>query len=952
MTRRLSLALSAALVTCAWCAAAGAQSLTPTTPPTVRAERTGGASPTLDLALDERLATSWRQIRVERLAVRTAGRQVRITRRPESRTLTLTTPAGRCALVLADVSTATDDGRGGLRATKIVTCPDAGDPGARTARIRAGGVLSAKTGARIELQPLLNPATVRPGKDLAVRAYLDGAVGAGRRITATRTGVDGPERTLDAWTDAHGITSFTLPRSGRWTIRFRPHDGRDAPEAALVFDVEPAAFWSRPARLSDEPPLARREGETDARPEDPAWRPLGPAPIDEVEWSGRIADLAVSPTHPDRYVAAAASGGVWTTESGGTSWQARSDSLPTLALGSIAVDPHDESVLYAGSGEGHGAYHSLYGLGVYKSTDGGHSWRVLGRQTFEGRAVSRLAVSPTDPRTVWAAVSRAGGSFGDYEGAKLHPRRLGPVGLYRSNDAGATWNPASSTLPATPANDIDFDPLDPNRLWVTFSDPYQSSGNGIYRSTDGGATFQRIFFTQTFGRTELAVSPSDPNRLYALLSASLFRLFEWGGYHPFGGYTVGVWSSDDGGANWTYHFPGNIQRFQGDYNAAVAVHPDDPDTVFAAGVSMVRSTDGGATWVDVTPPHQDVHRIAFDAAGRLLVATDGGVYRSDDLGDTWEARNRHLGSIQLYPGVSVDPRHRGRLLGGTQDNGTLLSAHSSEDWVWIHGGDGGYTAFHPDDLDVVFAELQGEGNLFRSDDGGLSFERLEIPTDFDLDVTAFQAPFQLDPSEPDRMLYATRRIFESTDRGETWTPISGDLTDTDITVDLSAIRSLAIAPSNGRTVYATTNNQHLLVSEDGGATWNLRREDVYGWPRILRQIAVDPLDDATAYVAVARFGGAKVLATHDRGATWQPIGADLPDLPVNCVAVHREAGVRTVFAGTDRGVWSSDDEGATWRLVGQDLPAAPVMDLVVDTDHRRLVAATLGRGLWEIPMAL
>ncbi|MGD2115327.1 MAG: hypothetical protein PVG07_09755, partial [Acidobacteriota bacterium] len=598
----------------------------------------------------------------------------------------------------------------------------------------------------------------------------------------------------------------------------------------------------------------------------------------------------------------------------------------------------------------HNAYHSLYGLGIYKSTDAGHTWQVLGEQTFEGRSVTRIAVSPADSQTVWAAATRAGGSYGDYQGARLHPDRLGPVGLYRSDDGGATWGPASSTLPATPANDIDFDPVDPSRMYATFSDVFQDPNNGIYRSTDGGQTFQRIFFTHNFGRTEFAVAPSDPNRFYALVSSSLFRIFEWGGYTPFGGSTVGLWSSQDGGATWTYHDPGNIQFGQGDYNAAVAVHPDDPDTVFAAGVSMVRSTDGGFTWIDVTPPHQDVHQITFDAAGRLLVATDGGVYRSDDLGDTWEARNHRLGSIQFYPGISLDPDRPGRLLGGTQDNGTLMTETSGENWLWIHGGDGGFTAVHPDDPDVLFVEYQGAGNLFRSDDGGISFELLDLGVDPFLDVTAFQAPFQIDPNDPDRMLYATGRIFESTDRGATWTPISADLTEVDPNVDLSAVRSVTIAPSNSQTVYATTNNQRLLVSLDGGATWDLRRDDVYGWPRILRQIAIDPLDDATAYVAVGRFGGEKVLATHDRGQTWQSIGAGLPDLPVNCVAVHRDGGVRTVLAGTDRGVWASDDGGVTWEPVGKSLPAAPVMDLVVDADRQRLVAATLGRGLWEIPL--
>ena len=935
----------------------------------VHVERlTGG---TLHLTLDPRLGTSLREAGVRRVAVRSAGTQVRASV-PQGAldVVDLAAPADRCSLVLADFGPGDSAAPQPVaRSAKIVTCPDASAPGARTARLRAGGVLTARAGDPLEIQPLLNPATVRPGKDLAVRVFLGGEPVTAQRISAVwqgggpRPGLGGgaavrplDTRTLDAWTDPQGIAVFTLPWSGRWSIRFVPAAGGtrwESAEATLSFTVEPNAFWSGWSRApvpdlpDDGAEVAQRA--TEAGPA--AWQALGPAPIEEVDWSGRIADLAVSPSAPDRYVAAAASGGVWRTESGGTSWQEVGDGLPTLVTGSVAIDPHDDQVIYVGSGEAHSAYHSLYGLGIYKSTDGGISWQVLGTDVFEGRTIARIAVSPLDSQVVWAAVGRAGGSYGKLEGAKLHPDRLGPVGLFRSDDGGVTWAPASTTLPSIPANDIDLDPVDPSRMYVAFSDVFGDPGNGLYLSSDAGQTFRRIFPTSSFGRIEVAVAPSDPNRVYILATTLVFKLFDWGGYFPVGGFTVGVWRSDDGGFNWTYHYPGSFTGAQGDYDLAVAVDPQDPDTVFLGGVAMLRSPDGGNSWLDVTPPHADVHQIRFDAAGRLLAATDGGVYRSADRGDSWQAENRHLGSIQFYPGVSADPVRRGRLLGGTQDNGTLMSDDSGRDWSWIHGGDGGYTAIHPDDPDVVFVEYQGVGNLFRSDDGGLSFELLDLGLDPIFDATAFQAAFVLDPSDPDRILYGSRRVSESTDRGETWATLSADLPGTDVNVDASAIRSLAIAPSNGQTVYATTNNHRLLVSVDGGATWDLRRDDAYGWPRIARQIAVDPLDDATAYVAIGRFGGGKVLATHDRGATWNSLGAGLPDLPVNCVAVGRSGGVRRIFAGTDQGVYSSADEGASWSLYGQKLPSAPIVDLVVDTAHHRLVAATLGRGMWETPLA-
>lgn len=920
----------------------------------------------LRLTLAPELGDSWRDVHVARLVLRTADGQTRLPLAGlrASAELELDPPAG-CALLVADLAPATsaaasakspDAWQRATHAQKLVTCPPSGAPGAAEARIRATGALTGKMGGAVEIQPIFNPATVRPGSDMAVRVLVAGAPREAVRVTASGPG----GLSFDDWSDPVGLASFTIPVSGRWTISFRqPVEalGEEA-EASLTFDVEPAAFWDRYRRLVRGPaaapasapaPVERADGSGGVGAH--AWHPLGPAPIADVGYTGRIAGLAVSATRPGSYVVAAATGGIWRTESGGESWQPLGDHLPTLALGSIAFDPSDERVIYVGSGEGHNAYHSPYGLGLYKSTDGGQSWRVLAPETFAGRAISRLAVSPVDPLSVWATVTPAGGSFGNYEAAKGHPDRAGPVGLFHSTDGGETWSHRVGTVPAIPASQVLFDPRNPQHLYVCFSDPFGDDANGVYQSRDGGATFRRILALNTFfGRTEIAFSDSGVPRIYALTSRSVFSIFDWGGFTPFGGQTLSVFRIDLDAAGQVVAFagsqPGNIQGAQGIYNAAVAIHPADPQTVFLAGVQMIRSTDGGATWVQVTPPHPDVHQLAWDAAGRLVAATDGGVYRTSDLGESWETLNRNLGTVQFYPGLSVDSGTRGTIAAGTQDNGVLLSSDSGKSWRLAILADGGYTAFTPADPDVVYVEYQGAGNLFRSDDGGLSFQLLDLGIDPFLDVTAFQAPYQVDPTHPTRLLYATGRIFESTDLGDTWTPISVDITGGDLNSQLFAIRSLAIAPSNGQTVYATTNNQRLLVSTDGGATWSLTREGVDHWPRITRQIAVDPLDDATAYVAEAEFGGDGVLVTRDRGQTWTSIRGNLPDVPVNTVAVYHDGARRVVLAGTDRGVLATDDEGATWSPYGHGIPAAPVMDLVVDQPRHRLLAGTLGRGVW------
>lgn len=673
------------------------------------------------------------------------------------------------------------------------------------------------------------------------------------------------------------------------------------------------------------------------------WRSLGPAPIAGAHFSGRVASIAVSATRAGDYVVGAASGGIWLSRSGGAFWRPRGDHLATLAIGAVAMDPDNERILYAGSGEAHYAFHSLYGLGIFKSVDRGRHWRRLAAETFAGRTFSRLVVSPGGA-PIWAAVARAGGTIDGLEGAKQHADRLAPTGLFRSDDGGETWTHVTAGLPAIPATDVDIDPLNPDQILVTFGDPYGDPANGIYRSVDGGLSFQPVLIAGAFiGRTTLAIAPSDPLRVYALAANRLFP-FNLGGFLPFGGSTAALFRSDDGGTTWTTLQPGNLQGSQGQYVSAVVVAPGDPDQVFLGGISLLRSADGGTSFEDVTPPHVDIQDLAFDAAGRLLAATDGGVFRSPDGGDTWDARNRGLSNVQHYAGLATHPFDRRTLLVGTQDNGSILRG-ADGDWVMVSGGDGGYTAIASSDPDVMFVAFQGVGNLFRSTDGGLSFELSNTGIDVAADWTAFQAPFVIDPSAPLRMLYGTQRVYESLDLGQTWTPISDDLTDGGLD-GFAAIRSLTIAPSDSATVYATTNNERLLVSNDGGATWNVTLEDLAGWPRIMRQVAVDPEDAAIAFAAVGRFDGDRVLATTDRGVSWSSIGGDLPNVPVNTVAVHRVGSRRWIFAGTDDGVFVSRDHGVHWRRFGRRLPRAPIADLVVDTEHGRLVAATLGRGVW------
>ncbi|MCP4203874.1 MAG: hypothetical protein GY769_18305 [bacterium] len=680
------------------------------------------------------------------------------------------------------------------------------------------------------------------------------------------------------------------------------------------------------------------------------WRALGPAPITDVEQAGRASALALSAKKRNQYWVGAASGGVWRSKNGGSSWKAKTDGLPTLAIGALALDPANEKVIYAGSGEANYAYHSLYGLGLYKSTNRGRSWRVLAGKTFAGRTFSRLVVSPADGDVVWAAVARAGGTREGNEGARRHPKRNRRMGIFRSLDGGERWKRLTGGLPKIPASDVDLDPENAKRIYASFGSVFGHSKNGIYRSTNGGESWSRLPIGaagSSIGRISLAVAPADPNRIYALVARPASRNTT-GGSAPGGASTFGVLRSDDGGDSWRLLNPGNPQSCCGQYYSTIAVHPTDPDTFVIGGLNLLLSTDGGASYRDVTPPHVDQHDAAFDAAGRLVVASDGGVHRTADLGSTWINRNRSLGTIQFYPGLALDSSDPQVVLGGTQDNGTNLRSDlpsgGSERWRSVFGGDGGWCLIDPEDSSIQFVQFQGVGNVFRSSNAGVTFTDVGATIGAN-DRTAFQAPMLFAPNDSSHLYYATQRLYESIDGGFTWNPIGPDLASRPW-----AIRSLAIAPSNADVLYAATSDGGAHVSEDGGVSWTRSLTDLGGWPRVMRQIGVDPEDDQRVYLADMRFGGRKVVRSLDRGANWESIAGDLPDVPVSAIGVHLAGGVRYLFAGTDAGVYLSDDEGTTWRRYGEGLPNAPAMDVLVDASRNRMVVSTLGRGMWTVEL--
>ena len=379
------------------------------------------------------------------------------------------------------------------------------------------------------------------------------------------------------------------------------------------------------------------------------------------------------------------------------------------------------------------------------------------------------------------------------------------------------------------------------------------------------------------------------------------------------------------------------------YLNVVAVDPADPDLALFGGVTLHRTSNAGASFSNVTPPHVDLHALGWDAAGRLLAGEDGGVHRSPDNGNTWFSLNDGLGTIQFYAGLSTHPTDPDIIIGGTQDNGTNRRDPGGATWTHIFGGDGGWTQLDRSNPSRLFVEFQGAGNLYFSSDGGADFDFSGSGIDGG-DRHAFLPPYLINPLDPQRMLYGTQRVYRSTNGGRSWSPVTGDLSDGG-----GAIRALAQSPTDPQIVYAATNDGNVLVSFDEGDTFAQIDDDHAGWPRVTREIVVSAFDPLRAYLAGATFGVDQVRRTVDAGISWTSLDGDLPDVPVNVIAENAPVPGQ-LFAGTDAGVYVTHDDGATWNRYGEGIPNVPVIDLRIDHAHGRVVAGTQGRGAWIAPL--
>lgn len=659
-----------------------------------------------------------------------------------------------------------------------------------------------------------------------------------------------------------------------------------------------------------------------------SWTSHGPGNV-----GGRIRAMVVHPTDTNTIYIGAASGGVWKTTDGGASWSPLKDLMENLAVNALVMDPSNPDILYAGTGEGFYNVDALQGEGIFKTTDAGASWTQL-QSTLNNNFyfVNKLAID-ANTGTLWAA-TRAGLFFSTNGGDGFTQRML-------TDNSNVTDIAISATNPAV----------------ILVAQGLYQDGR-IYRSGNGGNSFSQTFTRQGIGRLVVAFSPSNPSIAYA------------SGQDQSTNQCGAFLKSTNGGSTWAdITIPGPTASgdptFTGQqawYNMIVAVHPTNPNIVYAAGLDAFGTDNGGTSWEQIsrwdaerTQPefvHADHHIIVFNPLNPNTVysGNDGGVYRSYNSGTAWQHLNNGLAITQFYYGA-VHPTLF-RLYGGCQDNGTIAT-DNSPNWVEIIGGDGGATEVDYNDPNFVYGEYTNFC-FYKSTDGGANFTKSMngIPVgpgifDGTTDRTLFITPFIMDPNNPNILIGGTFRVWKTTDQAASWNPVSGDLTGDGTGTEGASISALAIAKGNSDVIYVATTSGKVQVTTDGGTNWTLRES---GLPQAYAtRIAIEPNDPATAYVSFSGFSdGNKVFKTTNYGATWTNISGNLPNIPVNSLLVVPTRN-DAIFAGTDLGVFTTTDGGTTWFRDGLSLPNVAVFDMDYRASDDRIFAHTHGRGVYSSP---
>jgi photosystem II stability/assembly factor-like uncharacterized protein len=736
--------------------------------------------------------------------------------------------------------------------------------------------------------------------------------------------------------------------------------------AALAFPAAaPAGNRPSPAASGSPEPSASPAASATPSPgpmDALAWRSIGPA-----VGGGRLAAIAGSDKDPSLAYLGAAGGGVWRSTNATTSWKPVFDKEGVGSIGAIAISPNDPKDVWVGTGESNPRNDVSYGNGVWRSTDGGKTWKHLGLESTY--AIAKIALDPRDPNI--AVVAALGDPFRDSDDR----------GVYRTVDGGKTWTHVLALGPSTGASDLDRSAKEPNVLYAGMwqfrrSSWHLDSGgerDGLYRSPDGGVTWSRVtgngFAEGITGRIGVAVAPSDPKRVYALVESASGLL----------------WRSDDSGMHWKMISNNTLIDERPFYYTRVFVDPSDENHLFATSVKLAESKNGGATWqLSGKHLHGDHHVVWFSADGRrVLEGNDGGPAISNDNGATWEWRN-NVAIEQSYR-VATDTRTPYDVCTGLQDNGSWCGPSDgrseagilAKDWNRVGGGDGNWTIPDPVDPDWIWGSYGG------GDNGG-ELLRYNVRTRLMLDVSPYlrnqnvvapsrlkyrlnwEAPLAFSPFDGHVAYYGGDVVFRTKDGGRHWDVISPDLTrnikarqglsGTPLRLDVTGAETydtiLDIVPSPVALgeIWVTTDDGKVQITRDGGKHWRDATMPAADADSRVPTLAVSHRDPATAYAVVDRhFVGDRkpyLYVTHDFGRSWSALGNGLPADQFARSICEDPNDPAILVIGLENSVWWSGNGGTTWTSLQQNLPPVSVRDLRYSPDGHDLIAATHGRGVW------
>jgi photosystem II stability/assembly factor-like uncharacterized protein len=728
------------------------------------------------------------------------------------------------------------------------------------------------------------------------------------------------------------------------------------------------------ATASPSPQDAAKKPDEDKKPDEPA-RPRDPMStptftglrlrsIGPAFTSGRVSGFAVDPTNSSGYYVAVASGGVWKTVNSGTTWTPVFDGEGSYSIGAIALDPKNPSTVWVGTGENNSQRSVSYGNGVYRSDDGGRSWKNVGLKTSEH--IGRIALDPKDSNIVYVAS----------QGPLWGPG--GDRGLFKTTDGGKTWKNILNISEHTGVTDVAIDPQDSNtvyaasyqrrrHMWTLIDGGPESA---LYKSTDAGASWNKLragLPTVELGRIGIAISPVDPNVIYATVEAADRK--------------GGIFRSADRGGSWERR---NEFDSGAMYYARVVADPKDVDRIYVMNVFLMVSDDGGRTIrrLGERSKHVDNHDIWIDPkdTDHYLVGCDGGVYESFDRGANWDFKE-NLPVAQFYDITTDNAKPFYNVYGGTQDNFSFggpsrtrsASGIVNSDWFVTQGGDGFRTQVDPEDPNTIYASLQ-HGVIVRFDKR--SGERLGIQPQIGRGEDPLRwnwdTPFIISPHSHTRLYMAADKLFRSDDRGDSWQAISGQLSralDRDKLPVMGRVWGIDAVAKNASTaffgnasalaesqkkdglIYVGTDDGLLQITEDGGKTW--RKLDKF--PGVAAMAYVSRIitsnhEANTAYVSFDNHQNADfkpyLLKTTDAGRTWTSISGNLPpNGPVWAIA-EDHINPNLLFAGTEFGLFFSIDTGQKWIQLKGGLPTIAVRDLNIQKRENDLVVGTFGRGIY------